>query len=233
MLKSNILSKNTSVFGLFGAGGFGRELMPIKPSFDLVGDDKEGIHTSREFFIDEKYDGDEINQILVTSESSYLAASFRHKYFNIAISDSKKRESIARRLSDSGLLPVSLISKQSYQHESSRLGIGAILCRSSIVTANSIIGLYFHANIFSYIAHDCVIGDYVTFAPRVSCNGNVIIGNHAYLGTNSSIKQGTRINPIYIGNHSIVGMGAVVTRDVPDYAVVVGNPARIIRYTNE
>ena len=37
----------------------------------------------------------------------------------------------------------------------------------------------------------------------------------------------------YIGKYAVVGTSSVVTKDVPDYAVVVGNPARIINYTNE
>jgi hypothetical protein len=76
------------------------------------------------------------------------------------------------------------------------------------------------------VAHDCIIGDYVTFAPSVKCNGNVIIEDGAYIGTGAVIKQGTRENPIVIGQNAIVGMGAVVTKSVEAGTVVVGNPAK-------
>jgi acetyltransferase-like isoleucine patch superfamily enzyme len=74
-----------------------------------------------------------------------------------------------------------------------------------------------------------VIGDYVTFAPRVSCNGNVHVGNHAYIGTGAMIIQGTHESPLTIGEGAIVGMGSVVTKPVEPYTLVAGSPARFVR----
>ena len=75
-------------------------------------------------------------------------------------------------------------------------------------------------------AHDCIIGDYVTFAPGVRCNGNVVIGDHAYVGAGAIIKQGSQGKHMLIGEGAVVGMGAIVTKDVPPYTTVVGTPAR-------
>jgi maltose O-acetyltransferase len=52
----------------------------------------------------------------------------------------------------------------------------------------------------------------------------VEIGNDVWIGAASIIMPG-----IKIGNGAIIGAGAIVTRDVPDYAIVAGNPARLIR----
>ena len=95
-----------------------------------------------------------------------------------------------------------------------------------MVTASARIGLQFQCNIYSYVAHDCVIGDFVTFAPSVCCNGNVHVQDFAYIGTGAVLKQGTADKPLVIGAGAIVGMGAVVTKDVEPGAVVVGNPAK-------
>ena len=59
----------------------------------------------------------------------------------------------------------------------------------SDVTASASIGRHFQCNIYGYVAHDCVIGDFVTFGPRVCCNGNVRVEDGAYVGTGATIKQ--------------------------------------------
>lgn len=52
----------------------------------------------------------------------------------------------------------------------------------------------------------------------------VVIGNDVWIGDNAIILKGN------IGDGVIIGAGAVVTKDVPPYAIVVGNPAHIIKY---
>ncbi|HCJ77277.1 acyltransferase [Thermoguttaceae bacterium LCP21S3_D4] len=53
----------------------------------------------------------------------------------------------------------------------------------------------------------------------------VLIKKAAWIGAGASILPG-----VSIGKHAIVGAASVVTKDVPDYAVAVGNPARVIKY---
>ena len=114
-----------------------------------------------------------------------------------------------------------------------RIGAGAILCPFVTLTSNIRIGEHFHANLYSYVEHDCVIGDFVTFAPGVQCNGNVLIEDHAYIGAGAILRQGRPDSPLVIGRGAIVGMGAVVTRNVAPGSTVVGNPARPLRTETE
>jgi sugar O-acyltransferase (sialic acid O-acetyltransferase NeuD family) len=107
-----------------------------------------------------------------------------------------------------------------------QLGEGAILSPFVTLTSNIRIGRHFHANLYSYVEHDCKIGDFVTLAPGVKCNGNVVIEDHAYIGAGAVIKQGKPGAPLVIGRGAVVGMGAVVTKSVPAGTTVVGNPAR-------
>lgn len=58
-----------------------------------------------------------------------------------------------------------------------------------------------------------------------SCKGNINIENDVWIGANSTIMSGVKIS-----NGSIIGATATVTKDVPPYAIVAGNPAKIIRY---
>lgn len=56
-------------------------------------------------------------------------------------------------------------------------------------------------------------------------NQNTIIGNDVWIGANVCIKEG-----VTIGDGAVIGAGAVVTKDVPPYAIMIGSPARILRY---
>lgn len=132
-----------------------------------------------------------------------------------------------------GIEPFTVRDLSSQELDEDIIGSGAILCPYTIVTSNAKIGRFFHCNIYSYIAHDCVIGDFVTFAPDVHCNGNVIIEDHVYIGTGAMIKQGSSDKPLIIGKGATVGMGAVVTKSIAPNITVVGNPAVELIKTNK
>lgn len=214
------------IYAIIGAGGFGREVLPLVK--ERVGMFSESPY--RIIFVDDGINAKEINGTEVITSSEFKTITGTNKFFNIAIGNSKVRETIAQDMISSGAKPFSISSiSHSVTHEGSMISEGSILCPFTTITSNVKIGKYFHANIYSYVAHDCVIGDFVTFAPGVKCNGNVTIEDHAYIGTGAIIKQGTPDRPIVIGEGAIVGMGAVVTKSVAAGSVVVGNPAKPLR----
>lgn len=215
------------VIGIFGAGGFAREVMPV--AIETISKNKLIFNVPhRLVFVEEYPVVDKLNGYDVISEKDFIALKCAKKYFNIAIGDSNIREKIYKIMFDCGVEPITLTSCSSNFYDSNEIDIGGVFCANTLITSNVIIGKFFQANIYSYVAHDCVIGDYVTFAPGVHCNGYVHIGDHAYIGTGVVIKQGSPLKPIVIGAGAIVGMGSVVTKDVPPNTTVVGNPARVL-----
>ncbi|MEW0425173.1 CatB-related O-acetyltransferase, partial [Escherichia coli] len=107
------------------------------------------------------------------------------------------------------------------------------------------LGCYSFINKGCYIGSKVVCGNFVMFGPYVTIAGGdhafdlvgqpmyfsgrqniptTIIGNDVWIGANSCIKAG-----VCIGEGAIVGMGSVVVKDVPAYAIVAGNPARLIK----
>jgi sugar O-acyltransferase (sialic acid O-acetyltransferase NeuD family) len=207
-----------ALVGLYGAGGFGREVMPLLAECLAPG--------ARAVFVESEPRTAEVNGWPVLSDAAFFAEPCAERLFNVAVADSRTRQRIAEACLARGARPLSLISRHALVGPHNEIGEGAILCAFAVVTANARIGRFFHGNIRSYVAHDCVIGDYVTFAPGVCCNGNVVVRDHAYLGTGAIIRNGSPGRPLVIGEGAVVGMGAVVTKDVPPFTTVVGNPAR-------
>lgn len=98
---------------------------------------------------------------------------------NIAIADSKIRKLLLHKCAAINIKVVSVRAVNVIERVDVKIGRGAVLFPFVTLTLNITIGCGFHANIYSYVAHDCVIGDYVTFAPGVMCNGNVVIEDGA------------------------------------------------------
>ena len=107
--------------------------------------------------------------------------------------------------------------------ECARVGIGTVVVGPATIGARTSTGPHVHITGFNHTFDD---GDRdwneqgLTFRP-------VEIGEECLIGANSSICAGVRI-----GNRVQVGAGSVVTKDLPDACVAVGNPARVIKKYN-
>ena len=73
---------------------------------------------------------------------------------------------------------------------------------------------------YAHVAHDCVVGNNTVFANCAALGGHVEIGDWVILGGLTAVHQFSKI-----GAHAFLAGGAIVTRDVPPYVMVAGNPA--------
>lgn len=214
----------TKLYAIYGASGCGRSLMPVaRQQLARESDASEIV------FIDDALESvADVNAHRAMNYLAFLNETASEKYVQIAIANSHVREKIAQRLKMDGIQLWSIIADHVVLMDQIELAEGSALSPFVTITSNIKIGKCFHANLYSYVEHDCVIGDFVTFAPGVKCNGNIHIQDHAYIGAGAVIKQGTPAQPLVIGRGAVVGMGAVVTKSVPAGVTVVGNPARIL-----
>lgn len=205
------------LIGVWGASGFGSEVLPLVranyPNVELV-------------FIDDAAEKTEFMGYPVLSFDDFKANTTADKAVVIAIANSITRETLTEKCESQGIEVFDTYSQNSMKMDNVAIGKGSIICSYTTITSNIKIGKSFHLNIYSYVGHDCIIGDYVTFAPSVKCNGNVHIEDHAYIGTGAILRQGTAKKPLVIGRGAVVGMGAVVTKNVPPGITVIGNPAK-------
>lgn len=209
----------STLIGVYGASGFGREVMPLA---------QQQFPDAKFVFIDDGDVGTEINGYSILTFNEFREREATKKQVALAIADSQIRQVLSTKLQKADIEEISIKADNVVILDDVTINRGAILCPFVTITSNVQIGECFHANIYSYVAHDCVIGDFVTFAPAVKCNGNVHIQDYAYIGTGAILKQGTADKPLVIGEGAVVGMGAVVTKDVAPGTVVVGNPAKLL-----
>ncbi|MBV8613648.1 MAG: acyl-ACP--UDP-N-acetylglucosamine O-acyltransferase [Acetobacteraceae bacterium] len=118
-----------------------------------------------------------------------------------------------------------------YRGEPTRCEIGARTqvrehCTIHRGTANgrgvTTVGVDCMVLVAAHVAHDCVIGDHVLLVNNVVMGGHVSIGEHAYIGGAAALHQFVRI-----GRGAIVGGVSGVEADVPPFASVIGNRARL------
>lgn len=76
----------------------------------------------------------------------------------------------------------------------------------------------------SFLGHDSFMDHFSHLATNAVVGADVHVGKAVHVGSNSTIREGVKI-----GDYSIIGGGAVVTKDVPENSIVVGNPARVLR----
>jgi sugar O-acyltransferase (sialic acid O-acetyltransferase NeuD family) len=213
------------LYGIIGCGGMGREAMPLARHTLKPEPDAKLVFVVEDGFTIEQ---PTVNGHPVLTLSQFLLKDAEARYFNVAIGSSIARERISNSIPPDCALPFSVIAANHVSLDNNQIGEGALICERSTITSNVTIGRHLQLNFQCHIAHDCVIGNFVTFAPGVICNGAVTIEDHAYIGAGAIIKNGSRDRPILIGRGSVIGMGAVVTKSVPAGITVVGNPARVL-----
>lgn len=116
-----------------------------------------------------------------------------------------------------------LIDPSAVIAQSSTLGEGTTVNALAVVGSHSRAGRHVQLNRSSSIGHDVCLGDFVTIGPAAVLTGFVTVEPEAFVGAAAVV-----LPHVTIGEGAIVGSGAVVTRDVPPGATVVGNPARAL-----
>ena len=195
---------------IFGAGGMGRELADIA---------RRSTDWPIVFVVDEPKAA-EVQGFPVIAPDA-LEPDDR---LIIALGTSTGRKAVADRFA--GRAFGSVVASSAIVSPSARIGEGAQICDFVAINNSVTIGRHFQANVFAQVSHDCVIGDFVTFSPRTTCNGNVHISDGVFVGAGAIIRNGSAERPLVIGEGATIGMGAVVVKDVPAGATVGGVPAR-------
>jgi sugar O-acyltransferase (sialic acid O-acetyltransferase NeuD family) len=203
-------SGTTSVY-LYGAGGHGKVVLDV-----LLAENKYVVKG----ILDDAPKSDSMFAIPI--KENFNKQKLQAKNCIVAIGDNQIRKNIVSSLNTNFVMtihPSAVVSKFA------KIGVGTQIMAAVVVNPDVIIGDHCIINTGAIVEHDCKLGDYVHLAPNACLGGNVTIGENTLIGIGASV-----IPNVVIGKNVSVGAGAVVLEDIPDYAVVVGVPAKIIKF---
>lgn len=144
----------------------------------------------------------------------------------VLVADPTLRERIYGVLDADGADIIGGLSRHAARkiHPSARLGRGTVIHETTIVGPDVVLGEGVIA-LGNLISEDVTVGDFSTVSLYTTVLGHVRIGARVNVAPNAVIRNGSADRPLIIGDDAVIGVGAVVTKDVPAGAVVVGNPA--------
>ncbi|WP_248961931.1 acetyltransferase [Sphaerisporangium perillae] len=208
---------------IIGAGGFAREtaqlvhaINDVSPTWDLLGhlDDDPAKH------------GTLVDGVPVLGGSG--EAVEREEAQVVVCTGSPRdygsRARIVARLGLPSERYATLVHPSASVSRSSSIGPGSVVLAQVALTAAVTVGAHVSVMPHVTLTHDDVIGDFATLAAGARLAGGVHVEPGAYVGSGALVRE-----TLTIGSSALVGMGSVVTRDIPPREVWAGVPARFIR----
>lgn len=105
-----------------------------------------------------------------------------------------------------------------------KMGSGVLVCQYSLLQVNCQIEDFVHIYSGSLVGHDSHTQKYCTIGAHSIVGGRVILEEGVHVGLNATIRE-----DITVGEYAVIGMSGVVVKNVSDFDVVVGNPAKTIK----
>lgn len=133
----------------------------------------------------------------------------------------QRRKSI-EKIKEKGFELINAIHPTASVSTSAELGYNIIVNANAVIQPYAKIGNGVVIHSLVNIGHDNVIGDYVNLATGANLAGWVVVEDGVYIYVNATV-----INRTHIGKDAVVGAGAVVMKNVPAGAFMMGNPAKV------
>ena len=202
---------------IVGAGGHGREVEWLAREV--------GTHELLGFIDGQLPVGTTVGSLQVLGGNSAIP-QFSDAELVMAIGDLRRRQQAVDEILS--IVPnvrfARLIHPSAICGDSSTVGDGTVICAGALVTVNARIGKHVIVNHRAAVGHESVIGNFCTLGPGSIVCGNSELSDGVEIAAGAVIRQG-----LHFGHGSMAAMGAVVMKNVPAGAMVLGNPARPIQ----
>lgn len=197
---------------IVGYGGFGREVYWLA---------RDCGRTVKGFLDDEVAPGDYARYRVLGPLKH--AGEHQDADFVVAIGNPRVRKAVVTKLSSITGIQFATLTHPSVlmDFSSVTLGEGSLICAGCVGTVDFKVGDHVIVNLKCTLAHDDVIGDFVTIAPLVAISGGVTLHDGVEVGTGSSIRQG-----VVMQEGSMLGMGSTLTSNAGPNTIFLGSPAK-------
>ncbi len=160
-----------------------------------------------------------------TDEAGNFAARGFFIHYALHLSAKKKWERVQRfrALNIPHEAQASAVHPRACLHPSTTLGPGVLVCALAGTSVEVHIGGNVHVYGGAFVGHETVVGDLATLAAHAVLGARIAAGEGCHIGLSSAVRE-----DVHLGEYAVVGMGAIVLRDVAPFVIVAGNPAQPI-----
>ncbi|AUJ68903.1 acetyltransferase [Pseudoalteromonas sp. NC201] len=202
---------------IIGGGGFAKEVVWLAQDCNRkvrgVLDDNASTHGT-----------DVQGAIVLGSVDSWVDYSLDCEFI-IAIGNPRTRKAVSDKMHLLGKPNFATLIHPSVRYSNTVcIGKGSIICAGSILTADIEMGTHNILNLNVTVGHECNFGDFITVAPMAAVSGNVLLDDLVEIGTGATIRQGLNLQ-----KGSMLGMGGVLTKNIPERTIFAGNPAKKLK----
>lgn len=151
-------------------------------------------------------------------------SQFAHDTVILAIGDNAVRRRLYCEMQEMGERFITASHPSAIISPSALIGNGTVICASAVVGVGARIGVNVILNTAATVDHHNIVGDHAHVSAGVHLGGNVKIGEGVLVGMGAIVMSGRGV-----GDWSLIGVGALVHRDVPNGVTAVGVPARVLK----
>lgn len=217
-MKNNHKSLRTVIFGAGGNARVIREILLLN-GYNFIG------------FVSREPRGSIIDGYpLLCSIEDFISeySSLNIEAGIVSIGDNFLRRKIAGLLEPAGIVFVNAVHPSAVVSPSVKFGKGIFVAAGAVIQPGVVINDHCFINTKASVDHDCLLEAFASIAPGATLCGSVSIGEETAVGPGAVI-----IEKVAIGKHCVVAANACVIQDFADYAMIMGNPARLKRLRAE
>jgi len=214
--------RTDAVYGIFGAGGHGREIAWLATQSGLPS-------KCLRFVVDAEFAAAPILNGIPVLSAEQFARHHRGAPVFVAIGDPQLRRGAVARLRLAGNRFPPLIAPHATVSPWAQYGEGVIVFPGATVTVDVRLGEHVHVNANCSISHDVEIGPFTSLSPGATLCGHVRVGRGVFVGAAACVINGAKGSPVIVGDDAFIAAGACVIGPVSAGAKVGGIPARPLR----